>query len=182
MTLQRVGDTFQGAAYPLSILPSDPQRGFLGPLVCAVSPRGELYVGSIRDSGWGAGANVGEIVRVQVQPDKLPCGIAEVRATHDGFTIDFFRPVDRELAGRAESYTIQSYRREPTPAYGGPDRDRRMEKVTEATVSSDARRVKLKLAELRPGFVYELRLKNLTPGGGDFHPAEAHYTLNVVPK
>jgi cytochrome c553 len=182
MTLQHVGDTFQGAAYPLSISPSDPQRSFLGPLVCAVSPRGELYVGSIRDSGWGAGANVGEIVRVQIQPEKLPCGIAEVRARHDGFQIDFFRPIDRDLAGRVESYTIQSYRREPTPAYGGPDRDRRTEKVTGATLSSDARRVTLRLAEMRPGFVYELRLRSLAPGGGDFHPAEAHYTLNVVPK
>ena len=130
MTLQRVGDTFQGAAYPLSIPPSDPQRGFLGPLVCAVSPRGELYVGSIRDSGWGAGTNVGEIVRIQVHPDKLPCGIAEMRATHDGFVLDFFRPIDRELAGRTDSYTLQSYRREATPAYGGPDRDRRTEKVS----------------------------------------------------
>jgi mono/diheme cytochrome c family protein len=182
MTLQRVGDTFQGAAYPLSIPPSDPQRGFLGPLVCAVSPRGELYVGSIRDSGWGAGANVGEIVRIHFQPDKLPCGIAEVQAIHEGFRIDFFRPIDRELAGRTDSYTIQSYRREPTPAYGGPDRDRRTEKVTGVDISSDARTVKLKLAEMRPGFVYELRLQNLAPGGSDFHPAEAHYTLNVVPK
>jgi hypothetical protein len=181
MTLQRVGDTFQGAAYPLSIPPREPRHGFLGPLVCAVSPHGELYVGSIRDSGWGAGANVGEIVRVQVQPDKLPCGIAEVRAIHDGFSIDFFGPIDRALAGRTEGYTIQSYRREPTPAYGGPDRDRRTEKVTGVSVSSDARRVVLKLAEMRTGFVYELRLKNLSPGGGDFHPAEAYYTLNVVP-
>ncbi len=182
MTLQRVGDTYQGAAYPLSIPPSDPQRGFLGPLVCAVSPCGELYVGSIRDSGWGAGANVGEIVRVQIQSDKLPCGIAEVQATTDGFRIDFFRPIDRELAGRAESYTIQSYRREATPAYGGPDRDRRSEKVIGVDVSRDARTVTLKLAEMRPGFVYELRLKNLAPVGGNFYPAEAHYTLNVVPK
>jgi mono/diheme cytochrome c family protein len=182
MTLQRVGDTFQGAAYPLSIPPSDPQRGFLGPLVCAVSPRGELYVGSIRDSGWGAGNNVGEIVRVRVQPDKLPCGLAEMRATPDGFILDFFRPIDRKLAVKAESYALQSYRREPTPAYGGPDLDRRTEKVIGVKVASDGRRATLKLAEMRPGFVYELRLKNLAPGGGDFHPAEAHYTLRVVPK
>jgi cytochrome c553 len=181
MTLQRVGHTFQGAAYPLSIPPSDPQSGFLGPLVCGVSPRGELYVGSIRDSGWGAGANVGDIVRIQVQPDKLPCGIAEVQATHDGFHVDFFRPIDRDEAGQIENYTIQSYRREPTPSYGGPDRDRRTERVTAAAVSSDARRVTLRLAEMRPGFVYELRLKNLTHGGV-FHPAEAHYTLNVLPE
>jgi hypothetical protein len=182
MTLQRVGDTFQGAAYPLSISPRDPQRGFLGPLVCAVSPRGELYVGGIRDSGWGAGNNVGEIVRMQIHPDKLPCGIAEVRATHDGFVLDFFQPIAPKLGERTDSYAIQSYRREATPAYGGPDRDRRTEKVIGVNVSSDARRVTLKLAEMRPGFVYELRLKNLALGGGDFHPAEAYYTLRVVPK
>jgi cbb3-type cytochrome oxidase cytochrome c subunit len=182
MSLQQVGTTFQGAAYPLSIPPDDLAKGFLGPLVCAISPRGELYVGSIRDSGWGAGNNVGEIVRVRIEPDKLPCGIAEVRATHHGFTIDFFRPVDRELAGQAGSYTIQSYRREATPAYGGPDLDRRTERMTEIVVAKDARRVTLRLAELRPGFVYELRLRNLAPKGGDFHPAEAHYTLHVVPK
>ena len=139
-------------------------------------------MGSIRDSGWGAGNNVGEIVRVRVDPDKLPGGLAEMRATRDGFVLDFFRPIDRELAGRIDSYALQSYRREATPAYGGPDRDRRTEKVTHIDVAADALRVTLKLAEMRPGFVYELRLKNLGPGGGEFHPAEAHYTLQVVPK
>jgi mono/diheme cytochrome c family protein len=182
MTLQRVGDTYQGAAYPLSIAPADPGHGFLGPVVCGVSPRGELYVGGLRDSGWGAGNNVGEIVRVRVEPDNLPCGIAEVRATADGFTIDFVRPIDQALAERVESYAVQSYRREATPAYGGPDRDRRTEAVTGVSVAADGRRVTLRLAELRPGFVYELRLANLAPGGGPFHPAEAHYTLRVVPK
>jgi hypothetical protein len=60
--------------------------------------------------------------------------------------------------------------------------DRRTEKVTAVSIAADARRVTLKLAEMRPGFVYELRLKNLAPSGGDFFPAEAHYTLRVVPK
>jgi glucose/arabinose dehydrogenase len=182
LSLQRVGDTYQGAAYPLSAPPADPARGFLGPVVCAVSPRGELYVGSIRDSGWGAGNNIGEVVRVRVEPEKLPCGIAEVRAVRGGFLIDFVKPVDRDPAGRADSYTVQSYRRESTPAYGGPDRDRRTEKLTAIEIAADSRRVTLRLGELRPGFVYEFRLKNLTPGGGEFHPAEAHYTLRVVPE
>lgn len=181
MSLQRVGDTFQGAAYPLSIPPRELSRGFQGPIVCAVSPRGDLYVGSIRDSGWGAGNNLGEIVRVRIALDKLSGGIAEVRAIRDGFEIDFFRPVDSQRAASADSYVIQSYRRESTPAYGGPDRDRRTEKVTDLSVARDARRVTLRLTELRPGFVYEFRLKNLGPAASDFHPAEAHYTLRVIP-
>jgi hypothetical protein len=182
MTLQKVGDTYQGAAYPLSVPPADAARGFLGPIVCAVSPQGALYVGSIRDSGWGAGNNVGELVRVRIEPERFPCGIAEVRATPQGFTIDFVRPVDRAAAARLDSYVIQSYRREATPAYGGPDLDRRTETIAEARASEDGRRVMLRLAELRPGFVYEFRLKNLAPGGAEFFPAEAHYTLRTIPR
>ena len=89
--------------------------------------------------------------------------------------------MDRDRAASAESYTIQSYRRESTPAYGGRDLDRRTEQVKSVTVSDDARRVTLRLAELRPGFVYEFRLKNLS-NDETFHPTEAHYTLRVVPK
>ena len=177
MTLQKVDGTYQGAAYPLSLEPSSPEKGFLGPVVCAVSPRGELYVGSIRDSGWGAGNNIGEVVQVKIDPDKLPAGIAEVRANSGGFEIDFFHAVDAAKAGDAANYSISSYRRESTPAYGGPDLDRRIEKISSVNVAPDRRRATLKLPELREGFVYELQLKNLTADGSEFHPAEAHYTL-----
>jgi hypothetical protein len=182
MSLQRIGDTYQGCAYPLSIPTNGVEKGLLGPIVCAIKPTtGELYVGEIRDSGWGAGNNIGQIVKIKIEPDKFPCGIAEVRANKTGFTIDFFQPVDRAKAADLASYSIESYRRESTPAYGGPDLDRRAEKITTATLSDDGKRVTLALPELRTGFVYELRLKNLTPGGGLFHPDEAHYTLKQIP-
>jgi hypothetical protein len=182
MTLHKVGDTYQGAAYPLSIPPRNIEDGLLGPLVCAVSPRGELYVGNIRDSGWGAGNNVGDIVKIKIEPEKLPCGIREVRATKHGFTVDFFRPVDPEKAASVGNYSIASYRRESTPAYGGPNLDRRIEKLVSAELSPDRLRVALQLGELRPGFVYEFQLKPLSPGKELFHPAEAHYTLRRVPE
>ena len=185
MTLQKVGDTYQGAAYPLSIPPRNIEDGLLGPLVCAVSPRGELYVGNIRDSGWGAGNNIGDIVKIKIEPEKLPCGIQEVRATKDGFTLDFFRPVDPAKAADPANYSIASYRRESTPAYGGPNLDRRVEKIAAIEVSPDAKRVTLRLDNLdnlREGFVYEFQLKPLTRGKELFHPAEAHYTLRKIPE
>jgi hypothetical protein len=100
---------------------------------------------------------------LEVEPDKLPCGTA-------GFTIDFFRPVERERAARAESYAVESYRREATKAYGGPDRDRRTKKVIAVAVAEDDRRVTLRLAEMRPGFVYEVRLRNLPQARGSSTP------------
>jgi mono/diheme cytochrome c family protein len=183
MSLQKIGDTYQGAAYPLSIPTEDVEKGLLGPIVCAIKPTtGELYVGEIRDSGWGASNNIGQIVKIKIEPEKLPCGIAEVRAISTGFTIDFFQPVDRAKAADPASYTIQSYRRESTPAYGGPDLDRRTERIAHIELSQDGKRATLKLAELRPRHVYELKLKNLAPENATFHPDEAHYTLNQIPQ
>jgi hypothetical protein len=182
MTLDAVGDTFQGAAYPLSIPPEDVNLGLLGPIVCAVSPSGLLYVGEIRDSGWGAGNNVGQITQVRVDPAALPCGIARVRAAPGGFELEFFQPVDLQRASDPSSYRIESYRRQSTPAYGGPDLDRRQETLRAVEVSPDGRSVRLTLPSLREGYVYEFKLRHLSREGKVFHPDEAHYTLRQVPR
>lgn len=182
MSLQKIGDTYQGCAYPLSKEPSSPEKGFLGPIVCAVSPRGELYVGSIRESGWGAGNNVGEIVKIKLEPEKFTCGIAEVKAVKGGFSIDFLREVDAKKAAEVANYSISSYRRISTPAYGGPDVDRRIEKIDFVELSADRRQVMVKVPDLRTGgFVYEFQLKNLAPVDAEFFPAEAYFTLHGVP-
>ena len=123
-----------------------------------------------------------QAMKIKIEPENLPCGIAEVRATKTGFLIDFFRPVDRAKAADLTSYSISSYRRESTPAYGGPDLDRRTETINAAEVSADGKRVTLTLPELRRGHVYELWAKNLAPDGEIFHPDEAHYTLNQIPQ
>jgi mono/diheme cytochrome c family protein len=183
MSLDKVNGEYQGCCYPLSIPPADVEKGLLGPIVCAVKPTtGELYVGEIRDSGWGASNNIGQITKIKIEPEKLPCGIAEVKATKTGFTIDFFQSVDKAKAADVSSYSIESYRRESTPAYGGSDIDRRPEKITAVKLSDDAKRIVLTLQDLRPRHVYEFRLKNLAGDGGVFHPDEAHYTLRSIPQ
>ena len=182
MSFQRVGDTLQGAAYPFSY--DEPPGGepLRGPLVCAVSPGGELYVGCIRDSGWGGSNNVGGIVRLRLKSsDKIPTGLAEVQATATGFRLLFTHPVDGRLANDKDNFTVSSYTRVPTPAYGGPDKNRRKETVRAIRVSDDRREVQLDLRDLREGYVYEIRLKALVPKGKEFFPAEAYYTLNRIP-
>lgn len=184
MSLQKVGDTYQGACYPFSVEKPKEGDGLLGPISCAISPNGELYIGSIRDSGWGGGPNIGEVVRIDPPKsgDALPSGIAEVTASDAGFTIRFTQAVDAQLAADAASYSVESYMRVSTPAYGGPDQDRRAEKITQVELAPDQRSVLLKFKELRPGgYVYEFHLKNLATGDREFFPAEAYYTLNVLP-
>jgi hypothetical protein len=181
LSLDRVGDTYQGAAYPLSIEPEPDQKTFEGPVVSAVAPDGDVYVGNLRDSGWGGGQNTGSIVRLRPQGE-LPAGIAAVHAARDGFTIDFARPVEAEMAGDVRNYAVSCYRRTATPAYGGPDVDRESVRIETVSISQDARRATLKLERMRAGFVYEFRLRPLVSASQTFFPAEAHYTLRQIPR
>lgn len=176
ISIEKVGDTFQGAVYPFSIEPEGNEETFEGPVVCAVSPTGELYVGNLRDSGWGGGQNTGSIVRLR-RRGELPPGIADVRSLADGFEIEFTQAVSPDRAGDAANYAISSYRREVTPAYGGPDVDRRQETIESIEVAGDARSVRLRLRAPRRGFLYEFQLRNLVDAGQQFFPAEAYYTL-----
>ncbi len=180
MSLQQIGDTFQGAAYSLGRAPEVDEPTFEGPVCCAVSPDGDLYVGNMRDSGWGGGQNTGSIVRLRPTGD-WPLGIAEMRAKHDGFELAFTGPIDRAKASDPKHYHIRSYRRISTPAYGGNDVDERSERVTQVEVDSTGQIVRLKLNALREGFVYELRLDALGKDDKLLFPAEAHYTLRKIP-
>jgi hypothetical protein len=181
-SLQRVGDTFQGAAYPLSDYPSGQGDTLLGPLVCGVAPDGDVYVGCLRDSGWGGANNTGTLLRMTFREAELPAGIAEVRATSQGFVIDFTAAVDRGRAGDKSNYRLASYRRVSTPAYGGDDLDRQNEPLADVIVAADARSVELRLPRLREGFVYEIRVPDLKGHRGErFFPAEAYYTLHKIP-
>jgi len=195
MTLEKIGDIYQGAVYPFSLERNEEvgsetqptrQPTFIGPIVAGVSPRGDVYVGCLRDSGWGGSNNIGGLVRLHPMIDQLPTGIAEVQAQPHGFRILFTKPIDSSRAILPTSYVIGSYRRISTPDYGGPDVDRRIEKPLAVRVSDDGRIVELDLAEMRTGFVYEFHLRNLamqeSSGISTFFPAEAYYTLNVVPK
>ena len=105
-----------------------------------------------------------------------------MKAVKGGFSIDFLREVDAKKAANIGNYSISSYRRISTPAYGGPDVDRRIDKIDSVELSVDRRRVTVRLPELRAGgFVYEIQLKNLAPGDAEFFPAEAYFTLHGVP-
>ena len=180
MSLQKVGDVIQGAAYPFSFEQPPEGAPFLGPLVCEVAPNGDLYVGGLRDSGWGGANNVGEVVQLRFQPETLPCGIAEMRAIPEGFEITFTSQVDRQLAEDRANYSLASYTRESTPAYGGPDLEHRTEQVQAVQVAQDGRSVTLQLSELRTEYVYEFHVKKLVQGEKTFFPAEAHFTLHAV--
>ncbi|NQV22982.1 MAG: hypothetical protein HQ518_01335 [Rhodopirellula sp.] len=179
-TYHEVDGILQGATYLLS-KPDfpDAEANFVGPLSITTAPNGDLYVGSVYDSGWLGGQNTGSIVRLKPSGELLN-GIQEIQATHDGFEIWFQKPVDRTAATNPDSYSLSGYTREWKGGYATEDSGRFQPKVETATLSTDGTSVRLKTNELKTGFVYEIncRLKeNNTP----LWPATGHYTLHRIP-
>jgi hypothetical protein len=153
----------------------------VGPICGAVAPNGDLLIGSIHDSGWLGGLNVGEIVRLRPN-GKLPNGIRELRATADGFEIRFLSPIDRAAAGNPANFSIGGYTRKWQGAYATPDSDRYRVKVKSAKVSGDARTVRLHVDRLERGYVYEVTCAKIgTNAKMTLWPDSGHYTMASIP-
>jgi mono/diheme cytochrome c family protein len=181
MSLQEVDGQYQGAVYPFSLPVAANKENFEGPIVCEVAPTGDIYVGNLRDSGWGGGNNTGSVVRLT--PDgSWPVGIAEVRARAAGLEVVFTQPIDPKLASLKQSYSIRSYIRTPTPAYGGDDQEVKIEEVESVEVDPSSKLVVLKLSKLRQGAVYELNITAIGAGAAPLFPSQAHYTMRAVPQ
>lgn len=182
-TLQKVEGVVQGATYyftkPIENATPD---NFIGPISVAVSKQGEIYVGSILDSGWLGGQNIGAIAKLTPQKS-MPNGIRELKATKDGFQIDFFQPVSPAVAPDPNNYQVSGYTREWSGSYATPDKDRHRAEVKAVAVSADGLFVKLVVEGLREGFVYEVTAQDLEKDDQQpLFPNTGHYTLHRIPQ
>ncbi|MBM4077219.1 MAG: hypothetical protein FJ267_16425, partial [Planctomycetes bacterium] len=143
MTIQDIDGTVQGAVYPFSKrLPAGDSSNFVGPLSIAASPRGELYVGSLMDGGWSGGLNMGDIVKLDFDGHLLN-GLREIRATVNGFDLEFFDLVDSDLANQPTQYTVSGFARHWKGDYATPDSQRHQGEIQSATLQIDGRTVRL---------------------------------------
>ncbi|REJ97560.1 MAG: hypothetical protein DWQ34_01875 [Planctomycetota bacterium] len=182
-SLDDVDGELQGAAYELTETTWESDEStFLGPICGAVSPEGDLYIGSIFDSGWLGGRNTGEIVRLRPNGEPLPNGMREVRAVPGGFEIEFLRPVDAASAAEPANYEISGYTRVWQGSYATPDSGRYAAEVSQAVVSDDATRVRLTVDDLRASFVYDIVCGVSDSSGERLKPDTAYYTMNQVPE
>jgi hypothetical protein len=168
--------------YPFSVpTPANSRDGFIGTLCGAVSPKGDIYIGSMQDSGWLGGTNVGDIVRVRPN-GKLPVGIREIRAAADRFEITFTGPIDRAAAAKPENYDIAGYTRKWQGTYATPDSGRHKLEVQSLDVAPDGLSVVVHTSPALEWHVYEINCGKIGPEGqSTLWPATGHYTLNRVP-
>ncbi|GAA1013909.1 hypothetical protein Aple_082170 [Acrocarpospora pleiomorpha] len=176
--LEKVNGEYQGAVFRLT------QGLEAGVNRISLGPDGAIYAG-----GLGAGGNWGQPGKLTYGLQKLtPSGdkafdILKMRAIEGGFELEYTQPLSAETAASlAAKYQIIQWRYTAASTYGGPEVDEEPLPVTSADLSSDGKKVTLKVAGLKPGRVVHLRSPRpfSSASGQPLWSTEAWYTLNTL--
>jgi hypothetical protein len=183
MSLQEVDGQLQGACYEFSRATwTDAATGLLGPICGMTTETGDIYIGTLQDSGWLGGLNQGQVIRFTPAAETATNGIREIRATAGGFEIEFIAPVDAASATNSASYSVSGYTRVWEGTYATEDSGRYALDVEAVTLSHDARTASITCGPLKTGFVYDVGCGGVADAGGDaLFPNIGYYTMNRVP-
>ncbi|MEY2878374.1 MAG: hypothetical protein RLZZ15_754 [Verrucomicrobiota bacterium] len=178
-SLEKIAGVWQGACFPfLGRNENAPfatgEKLIAGATRGVFAPDGSLYLGAT--GGWGAGAD--GIQRV-VFDGTAPAEIRDLAITARGFRLTFTRAMDAATLAAAANFEVTRFRYYYQSKYGSAWVDEEKIAVTAARPSADGRTVELTLADLNPGFVYELSTPALRTA--DQQPLAnplAYYTAN----
>jgi hypothetical protein len=165
--LEKVGGEFQGACMPFI----DGKGLRKGNNRLAFAPDGSLWVGQ-NSHGWLGDEGIQRIVF----HGGMPFDIYNMHLTKKGFDLSFTEPVDvKDTAQFRFSRYYYLYHKK----YGSDQIDHQPVPVTDMSMSKDGKTVSLSLAELKPGYIYELKLGNiLSKKGKPLQNKIICYTLN----
>ena len=173
--IEKVNGEYQGASFMF-------REGFQsGILRMTWGKDGSLFVGET-NRGWGsAGSTTAGIERL-VWTGKTPFEMKAVRATSDGFEIEFTKPVNKATAADFKNYQVRSFIYKYHPVYGSPTVGEKFLNVKGLKVSEDGLKVRLLVEGLRDHFIHEIKADGVkdTESKGLLH-STAFYTLNNIP-
>jgi hypothetical protein len=182
--LEKIDGHYQGVCFPF-------REGFgSGTLALLFAPpvseggRGgsSLFVGGT-NRGWGSRGNKPFALERLDWTGEMPFEIHEIRAKPDGFELTFTTPVDPQTAGDPASYKLQTYTYIYQAPYGSPEVDFTTPTIKSATVSDDAKTVRLVIDGLQEGHIHELVSAGVRSATGlPLLHKEAYYTLNRIPR
>ncbi len=173
--LEKVNGEWQGAAFQFS-------QGFsCGINRLAWGPGGTLFAGGIGAGGNWNWKNTRSGLDRLTPTGVVPFEMLAVRATPDGFEIEFTGAVARAWLSDAAHYEVKQWRYEPTKEYGGEKKDVETLAVRSATPSADGTRVSLVVPGLRAGRTVAIRTDPVSASGEPIWSTYAYYTLNNIP-
>jgi azurin len=174
--LETVKGDYQGVVFPF-------RSGFhSGVLRLSWGRDGSLFAG-MTNRGWSSEGQDPYGIDRLVWTGKTPFEMKEVRARPDGFEITFTQPVDRALAADPENYELTSFTYHYHSDYGSEIINQEEPHVTRVQVKENGRSVRIAADSLRPGYIHEINLQDLTSASGVplLHDV-GYYTLNHIPE
>ena len=161
--LETVGGALQGACIPFI----DGMGLRMGNNRLAFAPDGSLWVGQT-DHGWAGDKGIQRIVFT----GETPMDIYSMNLTVHGFDLTFTQPVDEQVAANLDNYAVHHYYYAYYKKEESEDVDTSIQvdvqsiRVTQITISPDRKKVSLTLSDLKPGYIYELKLENMKSAEG----------------
>ena len=172
--LEKINGHYQGACFPfVEALDSGVNR-------MAFAEDGSMFVGQT-DRGWGSIGKKSYGLQRIVWSGRTPFEILHMEVRHDGFELTFTADIDRESALDPDSYDLKSYTYAYHSKYGAPESDVEEAQILRV-VQTGPRSIRLRVDEMRTGYVYELEANGVLDGQGEplLH-AQAYYTLMELP-
>ncbi len=175
--LEKVNGELQGACIPFI----DGQGLRKGNNRLAFAPDGSLWVGQIA-FGWGGDQGIQRIVY-----NGHPTDVHTMKLTRTGFELTFTEAMDKSSALDPENYKFRHYyykyqrKVKNAGADNSDQQDIQSIAVKDIKLSTDRKKVSISLAGLKPGYVYELKLGNITnQKGNPLANKLICYTLNSL--
>lgn len=148
-------------------------------------PDGALYVGGIGNPGnWQQTDKLWHGLQRLKYNGKPTFEMLAVRAKSDGVEIEFTQPLRDGDGWDVNDWEVRQWKYVPTKDYGGPKIDNVALKVNGAYVSTDRKKVSLKLEGMKAGHVVYIHMKDkyVSDEGLPLWSTEAWYTMNHIPE
>lgn len=176
VALEKVKGEYQGVVFPF-------REGFSSGILRQVwGNDGSMFVG-MTSRGWSSTGKEQFSLQRLVWTGKTPFEMKTVKATPDGFEIEFTQPIDKASAAKLASYKITGFNYKYQATYGSPVINNASCPIRGVEVSADCLKVRLAVDALRLGYIHEITADGIRSQEGTplLHNV-GYYTLNNQPE
>lgn len=173
--LEKVKGRWQGICFPF-------REGFQSGILRMVwGLDGSMFVGQT-SRGWSATGKDNFGIQRLVWTGKTPFEMKTVKATPDGFEVEFTLPVDKKTAQDAASYQFNTFTYKYHRTYGSPIIRASERVIKHIQVADNGLKARIVLDSLKLGYIHEVKAEGIRSAVGlPLLHNVGYYTLNEIP-
>jgi uncharacterized cupredoxin-like copper-binding protein len=171
---EKINGVYQGACFPFV-------EGFSsGLLRLEWAPDEDALFAGMTSRGWASTGTAPFGLQQLRWTGKTPFEMRKIQVRPNGFQVEFTKAVDPKSLKASIEVNDFTYQYHST--YGSPVTDLQEREIQTITIAEDGRSAMIELDQLRPGYIYEIKINDLKDSAGQaaLHKV-AYYTLNEIP-